>query len=76
MQVFKVGSKNFGYFIEPHHSIVEWDSWVDYPLTGLDSKEIGYFLGCDLTNDEWVDLPLMKLDSNDIGCFLEYDHNI
>ena len=33
----EVDSKKIGYFLEPHYSIVEWDSWVDFPLVGLDS---------------------------------------
>ena len=55
---------------------MEWDSWVDFPLAGLDSKEIGYFLVSDHTIDEWVDYPLAVLDSSEIGYFLEYDHSI
>ena len=73
-KVLQDGSKNIGYFLEPHHSIVEWDSWVDFPLMGLDSKEIGYFLVSDHTIDEWVDFPLMGLDSSEIGYFLEFEH--
>ena len=50
--------------MEPHHSIVEWDSWVDFPLAGLDSKDIGYFLESNHTIDEQVDFPLAGLDSS------------
>ena len=72
----QVGSKKIGYILEPHHSIVEWDSWVDFPFAGLEYSEIGYFLEYDHTTDEWVDFPLMGLDSNGIGYILEYDHTI
>ena len=75
-QVLWATSKNIGYFLEPHHSIVEWDSWVDFPLARLDSKEIGYFLEYDHTIEEWVDYPLTGLDPNEIGYFLESDHSI
>ena len=61
--VLQVGSKNIDYFLEPHHSIVEWDSWVDPPLVGLDSKEIEYLLGSDHSIDEWVYFPLVGLES-------------
>ena len=53
---------------------MEWGSWVDFPLAGLGSKKIGYFLEFDHTIDEWVDFPLVGLDSSDIGYFLEFDH--
>ena len=59
--------------MEPHHSILECDSWVDCPLVGLDSKDIGNFLESDHTIDEWVDFPLLGLDSSEIGYFLEFD---
>ena len=49
MKVFQASSKKIGYFIEPHHSIVEWDSWVDFPFAGLEYSEIGYFLEYDHT---------------------------
>ena len=49
---------------------MEWYSWVDLPLVGLESKEIGYFLESDHTIDEWVDFPLAGLESSDIGYFL------
>ena len=75
-QVLQVGSKKIRYFLEPHHSIVEWDSWVDFPLTGLDSKEIGYFLEYDHTIDEWVGFHLVGLESSEICYFLESDHSI
>ena len=69
-------SKKIGYFLEPHHSIVEWDSWVDCPLAGLHSKEIGHFLVFDHTVDEWVDSPLAGLESKEIGYFLVSDYTI
>ena len=75
-QVLYDGSKNIGYFLEPRHSIMEWDSWVDFPLSGLDSKDIGYFLESYHTIVERVDSPLMGLDSGDIGYFLKSDHTI
>ena len=49
---------------------------MDFPLAGLDSKEIGYFLEYENTIDEWVDFPLVGLDSSGIGYFLESDHSI
>ena len=55
---------------------MEWDSWVDFPLVGLDSKDIGHFLESDHTIDEWVDFPLARLDASEIGYFLESDHTI
>ena len=55
---------------------MEWDSWVDFPLVGLDSKEIGYFLELDKKIDEWVDFPLVRLESSEIGYFLESYHTI
>ena len=76
MQVLQAVSKNMGYFLEPHHSIMEWGSWVDRPLAGLDSKKIGYFLEYDHTIDEWVDSPLVGLESSEVGYFLEFDHTI
>ena len=65
-----------GDFLEPRHSIVEWDSWVDFPLVGLYSKEIGYFLEYDHTIDDWEDFPIVGLDSSEIGYFLESHHFI
>ena len=49
---------------------------MDFPLTGLESKEIEYFLESDHTIDEWVFFPLAGLDSSEIGYFLEYDNSI
>ena len=72
----QVGSKNIDYFLEPHHSIVEWDSWVDSPLAGLDSKDIGYFLEYNQAIDEWVDFPIVGLESSEICYFLEFGHSI
>ena len=68
--------QKYGYFLEPQHSIMEWDSWVDFPLARLESKDIGYFLEYDHTIDEQVDLTLTGLDSSDIGYFLESNHTI